>query len=552
MRSEAVLSPSELEIMKAAQKDPSIFTDYFFRPPGESKGWLFDDNFVPEGAWQNTVHGAKQRDICVIGGFGTGKTLGVAMSACVWATLMRDFRFLNVAPKIWQAKQMYDLILLWARNTRFEDLIWEKPRKPHPKIIIRFRIGNALYESSLEFMSVDRDATGILSWEGDWLHIDEAGLLDNLEEVIINVGSRLRGHVRGRERLGRFSMTSNSWDNFHLWYFFDQAMADPEHHLSIVVSSRHNKNITEDQLARMVARIPKEERQRFIDGSRPEGKGKFFDRESIYQCEDPLMDEIIAKKIGERTPGWVIERVYGAGVCAFRMPPQPGHYYMLLGDPGVDNAPLRNSPTLMVWDVTEFPNAPASLAAFWWGSGGGKITPWITEMFNLMELYTPIYTGVDSTGPQKNTAVLINEHLFKERFEHEGNEWNEVGYTSPHGIIRGISGLDFSGSGKVQYLIAARLLVEAGLFRWPKMITGFRSQLSNYDLENDKKIAQDLVATLGMSAHAIRTWFHISPEDLLIRSDAEDGGSPLSLGRSPDPRRNRRANREVRPEQQPA
>src|SRR5512146_853652 len=335
MQREASLTPSEVEILKAGQNDPSIITDYFFRAPGMEHGWRFDENFTPEGAWQKDVHQAEQKDITIIGGFGTGKTVGIGMSASTWAISLSDFKFLDVAPKAWQSKLMYDAIMTNARGTRFADLIWESPRRPHPKIVIRFWIGKVLYESSLEFMSADRDATGILSWQRDWLHIDEAGLLDNLEEVIINAGSRLRGSVRGRTRLGRFSMASNSWDNFQLWYYFDQAAGDPEHFLSIVVSSRHNKNITEDQLARMVARIPPDERDRFIEGTRPEGRGWYFSRDSIYDCEDPYVGSLIEQAVANKKEGYRLERLHGAGVINMRIPVLQGHFYMLFGDPGV-------------------------------------------------------------------------------------------------------------------------------------------------------------------------------------------------------------------------
>ena len=73
MKQEAVLSPSEVQIMKRARTDPSVFTDYFFRPFGEKKGWKFDENFEPVGKWQEIVHSAAQKDITIVGGFGTGK-----------------------------------------------------------------------------------------------------------------------------------------------------------------------------------------------------------------------------------------------------------------------------------------------------------------------------------------------------------------------------------------------------------------------------------------------------------------------------------------------
>lgn len=551
MRTEVVLSPSEIEILKNGLQDPSLITDYFFRPYGEDKGWIFDENFTPEGEWQKKVHTAYQRDITIIGGFGTGKTLGIGMSAVAWCLTTRDFKFLNVAPKAWQAKLMYDYIITSARNTRFEELIWEKPRKPFPKITIRYRIGKVVYESSMEFMSADKDATGILSWEGDWLHIDEAGLIDDLESVITNAGSRLRGSVRNRSRLGRFSMASNSWDNFYLWYYFDQAAGDPDNFLSMTISSRSNKNITEDQLARMVARIPVDERARFIDGTRPEGRGWYFSRDKIYECEDEFIGEYVYDQVQKAVPGYILDKLYGAGIVRFQLPPQKNRMYMLFGDPGIGAAPQRNAPVLMVWDVTNFPNVPARLCAFWWGSGNGRVGPFINRMFEFIEVYLPIYCGIDSTGPQKNMNYLINEHLFKEKFGHNievniddyTGEYVETGYMSPLGKVKGIGALDFSGSMKNTYLQAARLLIENHLLSWPKTITGIRSQLSNYDPEKDKKIAQDIVATIGMSAHGIRTWFHIDPQALYSAYSKKNNQLVVQDRRLPSTGRTRRSRR---------
>ena len=111
-----------------------------------------------------------------------------------------------------------------------------------------------------------------------------------------------------------------------------------------------------------------------------------------------------------------------------------------------------------------------------------------------------------------------------------------------------MGGLDFSGSKKMAYLHASRLLIEAQLFSWPKEIVGIRSQLTNYDPERDRgvasKIAQDIVATLAMSGHAIRTWFHVDPKELLkeispLVQDADTG--PRRLSRAARSRRSSRA-----------
>lgn len=544
MRQETVLTYDEVEILRRAQQDPDIFTQYFFRPFGGNEGFEFDYKFDPVGHWQKKVHSAAQNDIIVIGGFGTGKTLAIGISACVWGVITQpDFKFLNVAPKAWQAFQMYDQILKWARNTRFEDMIWEKPRKPHPKIILRYRIGNSLYESSLEFMSADRDATGILSWEGDWINIDEAGQLDNLDEIITYVGSRLRGSIRGRARLGRFSMISNSWDNYELWEYFDRASSDPDNYLSIVVSSRHNHNITPEQLQKMLSRIPKEERERFIDGTRPEGRGQFFDKDSIYECEDPYIGEIVEKKVEDGVPGYYMEKIHGAGLIHYRVPPKPNRLYLLFGDPGIGAAPRRNAPVLMIWDATDFPRLPAQMVAFWWGNGGGKIAPFVDKLLDWVGVYKPVRAYIDSTSTQKNMAYLINEYVFREKFRESEEDLSQPGYVSPLGQVSGISGMDFSGSGKNQQLQAARLFIENKLMRWPKIVVGMRSQLSNYDPEKDKKIAQDIVATFAMSCHGIRGYFHVDPQTLLERDSVHTGTMATKYRRLNNAARSRRTPR---------
>jgi len=549
MKPVAVLTASEVEILRRGIEDPNAVTEYFFATATEP-GFTFDYQFVEEGKWQLAFHQASQRDITIIGGFATGKTVGVAMSAVVFALLTENFKFLNVAEKEWQAKQMYDALITLAKNTRFDDLISEKTKRPY-KIILRYKIDEIEYESSLEFMSVDKNAQGILSWEGDWLNIDEAGLLLDLEGIIINVGSRLRGTVRGRERLGRFSMISNSWDNFYLWYYFDLAAGDPENFLSMNLQSEHNKNVTDRQLARMVARIPVEERDRFLKGLRPEGKGRYFDRESIYSCEDQFMGEIVYEKaLTDQSYGWV--KAYGAGIVYYAVPPQRERLYMLFGDPGIEAPPRRNSPVLMLWDVTDVPNKPATLTLFWWGDGHGKIRPFVQQMLTIADTYHPIRIYIDSTGPQKNAAELINEHVFKERFKQtETIKWDNeepfevfsVGYESPIGHVGGIQGMDFSGSRKFVYLQSCKLFLEAGMLRWPKEITGFRSQLSNYDPEDDKKIAQDIVAALSMSCFGIRSVFHVSHEAVSSQNDPENDISVNALRRLSEWARSRRSRR---------
>jgi hypothetical protein len=143
-----------------------------------------------------------------------------------------------------------------------------------------------------------------------------------------------------------------------------------------------------------------------------------------------------------------------------------------------------------------------------------------------MQMYNPLYTGVDSTSSQKNTAELLNLYVNSNRNDPEKfREW--LGDIDLSNVLNpGIYGMDFSGGHKAAYLVAGRLMVEAGLVLWPKFVSGMRSQLTNYDPEKDRsggpKIAQDLVATFCMAAWQIRYQFSIDLQNPLEKGNTED------------------------------
>jgi hypothetical protein len=496
----------EVEIILKGQNDPDYITGYFFKPDYAEDGWYFDKNFTEDGAWQRTMHSALQSLIVLIGGIGSGKTLGVGMSACVFGTTTPDFKFLNVAQKEYQAAQMYDLIIERATDAPFAKLITSAVRRPHHKITIEYKLGQQTIHSTLEFMSVDRDATGIFSWRGDWINVEEAGLLDNLDEIARNLSTRLTGNTRsGRPYLGRFSFTSNPWDTPHLWYLYDMAAADPENCFSLTVSTKSNQNVTEKQLKNMLKHIPEDERARFVEGTRPQGQGIYFNREAIGKCEDPLSGEMVKIAVEKGVSGFVYAEQFSCGVVHYAIPPIKGHMYFVVGDPGSDNAPGRNAPCIGVWDVTDFPKEPMVLTAFWWGNGFGRISPFVDKLLELRTTYDAIFTAIDSTGPQKMFAELLNIQNFD-----SDADLNSPGSGS-------IAGLDFSGARKPAYLVAARLTVESAKVIWPKTIIGVRAQLANYDPLKDRagqpKIPQDIVAMLSMSCWAARIYFNADLPD---------------------------------------
>jgi hypothetical protein len=514
------LTDKEIDLIKGGRENADLITDYFWRPPGAEKGWIFDYRFDPEGAWQRKTHHASQKRMVIIGGFGSGKTRGIGISAATWCMTVPDFAFLNAAPLSWQSELMYDFLTKESRGCRVEDLMWRTVKRPYPLIEFRFYIGNTLIVSTMEFMSVSDNAKQILSWEGDWLNIDEAGQIDSLAETLRNLGSRLRGHVRGRQRLGRMSLTSNSWDNPELWMRYDLARQLPNDYFSFTVATRHNGNVTEEQLKFMIEDIPEDEREQFLEGMRPEGRGKFFSIDSIKEAEDKEYSKFLQDRLENGVEGYDIRTTYGAGITYFTTPRVEGHEYFITADPGTDNAPDRNSPVIMVWDVSDFPKYKMSLVAFWWGNGNGSITPFVRQLLKFMVMYDPAFTGVDSTGPQKNTNEILNLYLSGGRTDETTQRMEWLGDIAINRITNPIiSGMDFSSSKKTAHIIAGRLYLEAGLMLWPDIVHGIRSQLSNYDPDKDKsnssaKITQDIVATLCMAAHAVRVYFAYDPSNV--------------------------------------
>ena len=531
MKSPAVLTDLEIEVLRRGREDPNVITDYFLRPKGAKKGFRFDENFDDAGKWQIPFFFSSQMDRRVSGGIGTGKTVGAAVAYCVVYPLLvhPNYKFMNVANVSYQANQMYQIVLDLARDTRFEQLIWKCPERPYPEIELRFKIYNTLVVSTMQFMSIDKNAKNIFSFEGDVINIDEAAQIDRLEEVIVSVGTRLRGSFRGRPRMGVLSMTTNPWDNPYFWYLFDMAEADPDNVLSMVVSSRHNHNITKEQLTRILSRIPESERDRFIDGARPEGRGDYFNKESIYACEDEGWGNWIEQMVKDQVPGYIVNRSTGVGVDYFSVPAEKGSHYMILGDPGTGAAPNRNAPAIGVVKVDDFPTERARIVALYWGNGNGSIAPFTRQLAKWMEEYKPLFVGVDSTSTQKNTAETINALMFtkddlEEPLERPGeiplSKKRMVNIFGEYFDLTGcpkLSGLDFSGAKKPAYLVSANFMLEAKMLMWPKFVTGLRSQLSNYDPAKDRqgqpKIPQDLVCMLSMMSFVVRKWFYVDLKD---------------------------------------
>lgn len=490
-----VLTAEEIEVMNRGKKDPNALFDYFFRREGSVFPFQFDRNFAPGKEWQNQFVMALQTFIVVVGGIGTGKTLAAGIGGFFHGMTTPGFKFLNIAKESWQSMLMYNLILEIIAGTPAEKFVFSKPRRPYPKIVIKYQVGNRIVESSLEFMSIGEqgNASNVFSWRGDWINIEEAGRIDNLSQIVTNLSTRLTGNTaEGRPYMGRMSLLSNPWENPELWQMLDVAAADKKNGLALEVYTEDNKNVTEQQLENMLKLIPEKEREKFTTGKRPDGTGTYFPKDIVEPCEDLVTSELLLQEVAEGRPGYVAEMKTRVGYWHVELPPQEGRVYFLLGDPGAGTAPARNAPTWMVFDVTDAPKI-VTLRALWWGDGKGSISPFIQHGIHWIQKYSPILAGIDDTATQRNMAEIINMEYITGK-----------GYS-----VDRIRGFGFEGGKRYTYLVCLKIMLEAQAMKWPKVINGISAQLRNYDDLKDKaaasKLAQDLVVTMAMAAYAVRS-----------------------------------------------
>ena len=495
------LSAAECQLLEAGSENPNLLTGYFCRKIGEELGWQFDANFTPDGAWQLDACMASQTLHVIVGGVGTGKTIGIAAGAIVWALTTPDFKFLNIGKELHQAKYVYKEIANFCRGTILGKLVWTMRESPTPYIEFRFFMGERLIRATFEFFGLgdDADALNIFSWRGDWINIEEAGRIDNLAEIAGNLQTRLTGAINNRSYLGRLSLISNPLDNPDMWNLFDLALSRPDKVLAISVSTLHNKNVSDEQIDSMRMVVPEGKQEAYILGARTDPEGGFFHRNTVLACGSESMSELIKASYDSHVPGYVIIEAANLGWVHFETPYSNDREYAIFGDPGILGPPMRNAPVLSAWDVSN-PKTAARLVAFWWGNGGGRIEPFVDKLVYFIQKYHPIVAGIDSTATQKYLA----EMLTIDRIAGEGLS------------VESITGMDFSGAKKMGYLAALRIAMEDKKLVWPSTVKGVK-QITGYDPLRDtanSKLPKDVVSCFAMAAFGIRRyWSGISPDD---------------------------------------
>jgi len=562
------LTDGDRQIFALAQSNANFFTDFYLRSPKSGTYWLPDDEnedrlqayellyqmwvlagkppkqltveqedgtrityliephvtsypvfhhnhgflFMP---WQLEFHHCSQNDITVIGGFGSSKTTAGAMSLLVNAARLRGFRGAFMAQVSYQANQAYEITCQIMADTPFSDRFLEKTLSRPPATI---RLAhNGIGRSQIVYQTI-KEASNILSLEFDMVVVDQAELFGDLRsEVIIPVGSRLRGVVQGRPRLGRFALLANSGDNPQLWDRFDDARLDPKNMRSFQISTYDNIYLTQRQIADYKRRIAQDAQSedQYLRGQRPPGMGKHFPIHVLDLCRDTTLEDINRRGMEHDEAGYTYEEARRVALHNWSIPPLPHARHLLVADPGWDNPPDRNSAVLMVWDITHFPDEPASMRAFRWVFGNNRAGPWLEAYMEYLSIYRcdqhfrnlqlewpklePGYNAFDATGLQKGYDELVFDE---------------------YGVVPDT--LSMAGANKFALLNHTKVLMGRGLLKMP-YIPHLWNQCMNYRLP-DTKLRQDIVMALIMSGGWLVRAFGLTAEETeqFVRSGITD------------------------------
>ena len=447
------------------------------------KGW------TPQ-SFQYVWHQIPYKNTTNVWGIGAGKTTGVASSILMDCLTLPGFIGLNASVTAKQAELAFEMVDAWRdRNPRLERLITDTTLRPYP--IIRFFNG-----SRFEFRTAGQAAKFIRGHEYDRINYDEAGL-DPDGEAIRVLRGRLRG-VRddGRSRMARLDCTGTVSPAVWFQERFEKGLRGSplatdetlKDYFSMRVETYDNKALTEEQIHLMEAEYPPELIDIELRAIFPDWGLGLFPRDHINACTDAsLNDEMylaIDSGTGFRKPGYNIVEWPRVGIIEYEVPWTPDMICVQAGDPGTDIPPKRNSPCVMVIDVSK---NPKRLVFFSWVRGHGSYQPFLDRYEYASKKYYPVAKGCDTTGTQK----MIDELAF----ERMGLTIDPISFSNmKDGMLNTLS-LDITGHN----------------ISYPN-IPGLVNQLSIYTREGDKidGIAQDLVMTLAQCAYLARL---IRPDD---------------------------------------
>jgi hypothetical protein len=451
--------------------------------------------------WQREVVMAKQETRVMICGYGSGKSLGYFAGMLWRACTLPGYRALVLGPYSLQANELYDQGLILMESTLLKDrFLTGSPKRPYAQL--KFH-NDLVGHTSISFIGIGDEIGKIKNLTVDEILVDQAEMIDDFDALFHTLGSRMRGQVQGRERLGYLTFSANSEDNPQLWEVYDEAEEDTDGVQATSVTTFDNPYITPRQYVLIEKRMGKSatDKDQRLRGSRPRGAGEHFPLESINAIHATWLDDMMEEHLKAGDEGYKLEERPKASVVLWETPPQPGGTYLTLADPGWANPPYRNSPAIMVWNIADFPNSPAILAAFAWVYGNNSPDPWIDKFIEYVYRYeTNLRCAFDATAWQSgyDKWVFSLEKIHAEK-------------------------MSMAGGTKYDHLNSARILTSRGLIQVPKIPMLF-TQMTKYRLP-DTKIRQDLVAVLTMSCGWLQRMFWNELEN------AEDDSVPITRSR---------------------
>lgn len=449
------LTSSDKEVLRAGVQD----VDALAR-------WYWGKELLPH---QKAIHQAPQLDITMLGGAGSGKTVGVALSGLSWCTLVPGFKFLNVSISSYQAGLPFNYLrAVLDTSPRYHKFVKDVKSKPYPLIEL-------WHGSVMEFMTVGYEAENLRGYEGCWINFDEAGY-ETKELTMAVLRTRLRGtRPDGSRRLGRLSVTTTPTDVPWLKQRYLAGVPgsdnyDPKHFYSLRVRTRDNTTLSLEQIEAQERALPDELRRVELDAEFPENPESEFTTSQIEAVTDRRLNARLESLVDSAPPipGAALLEVPGVGIVLYEMPYEMGHQYVMAGDPGSGDPPKRNAGVLMCFDVTVQPH---EMVYFRWVYGGGSILPFVAGYRYVLDKYHPFLRGLDATGPQKG----IDELAFQQ-----------------HGIA--VDSLNLQRE-KMGMLNSLKYYMTRLAFLMP-FIKGLFTQLQGYRLPDDK-IAQDTVSCLS-------------------------------------------------------
>jgi hypothetical protein len=451
---------------------------------------------IPWG--QNMLHAGKMVAV-VEGGTGSAKTSTIGVAMLMFMAIYPGFDCMNAAPTGRQSTDMLEEIVKWCTGTRYERLVIRNRNgdlfnyKPHP--LLKVDAGLGTY-STFMCQTLGGDlgnisGNSILGMGKDWINIDEAALIYDIEESLARLITRYRGTRRdGRPRYSRpaFSGITNPHENAQWGMVKDMAIEAQGNPDSIYFFTRpkadDNIYITaqQRQLHRTVLSVAQQERWLDGDDSTYAAMGT-IPMPVIIQNQDKGLDQLVEEM---RESGGMVELNDMLGLVRYRLPADEHCSYLVFGDPGSANPTSLNDnnvPVVGAWDVTAFPESPARLVCLHVLRGEGLYDPWISSMIETMLYYSAVAV-YDSTGMGKAMS-----------------EWPDLQNMPLYPVT-------LSGNNKATARTMFLLFAGRGLFAWPyiKMLW-YQARTYRESGPGTNKLPDDILSCMFISSFYMRAAF---------------------------------------------